>query len=521
MKLENPLIPYLDRFDENRPYDVTEEGGLKSWLEEHPAGLNNHYMAALGMGTLVLRLGAVLQLCKRLELGDDNMDALFVRQVLDNLSEVLPSDSQWRRIWEISTDHGSSWFVPVAKSNGGRPSLLERFVTFRNRFVHGQVRLVSDHTPQLAEAGKMFREMRTLAGRFTDGGLLLKQGQYEWKQGGNTVPLHPFIQPGEQDGFPCIFHGLYGYSSDRKAALLAIANGSKMDQPDALHFEARFGPMRASINAGSGELFDHSLRLQYYQSCFVGRERERQAIMDWALSSSRESVLRVYSQAGMGKGALMADVISQLEQHELEGVRSPIPVLYHFCGSGVKNHLQAVLYHLMLQGRRLQIWDEKAANVDLAKMPRDWHEVISTFQRLLEKGFKKPRRSPTDNLVIIVDALDEAAVANPSVQLRDWFRIWNGEKSDWFPPVRVRWIFTYRVDGDGREGYFSFPPLKVCREVGHGGLGRSLVCHDLQHQAPLVQPLSGLEASAVEEALLPFGVSEEFVQAVVDRGKRQ
>ena len=506
MSLEQPLAPYLERFDEDRPHEVTEAGALVTWMEEDATELNNHYMAALGMGTLVLRLGAVLQLCRKLQQGDAAMDALFIRQVLDNLSEVLPSDSQWRRIWEISTDPEDAWHDPVARPKGGQ-SLLERFVTFRNRFVHGQIRLVEDHATKLAQAGGMFEELRALAGRLEEGGLVLSDGRYTWKHGDEAVPLHPFIQPGEQDGLPCIFQGLHGSGEERNAALLALASGAEIHQPGAVHFEERFEPMRQSIRSGAGELFDHSLRLEYYQQCFVGRERERRAILDWALAPEGDTLLKVYSPAGMGKGALLADAIQQLEEYEVDGQRAPVPVLYHFCGSGVMNHLQAVLYHLLLQGKRLQIWDEEAADVDLGKMPRDWHEAISAFQRLLEEGFKKPRRSPTENLVIIVDALDEAEVANPSVHLKDWFKKWdNGEADgDWTPPPHVRWLFTYRVDSDGREGFYSFPQLKGCEP----------------HQEPLLQPLSGLDADAVSEALDPFGVSQEFKDAVLERGRIQ
>ena len=159
-------------------------------MEEDATELNNHYMAALGMGTLVLRLGAVLQLSRKLQQGDDAMDALFIRQVLDNLSEVLPSDSQWRRIWEISTDPEDAWHDPVARPRGGQ-SLLERFVTFRNRFVHGRIRLVEDHATKLAQAGTMFEEMRALAGRLEEGGLALSDGRYTWKQGVKPCPCTP------------------------------------------------------------------------------------------------------------------------------------------------------------------------------------------------------------------------------------------------------------------------------------------------------------------------------------------
>lgn len=501
MNTEQPLVPYIERFHESRFYKVIEAEALLIWIKEDATGLNNHFMAALGMGTLILRLGAVLQLCRKLQRGDT--DALFIRQVLNNLSEVLPSDSQWRRIWEISTEPEDPLYYAVARSKGGQ-SLLERFVTFRNRFVHGQIRLVEEDALKLANAGVMFEEMRVLSSRFVDGGLALSDRHYTWKQGDEIVPLHPFIQPGDHDGLPYIFQGLHGAGEERKATLLAIASGAEMNQLGAGHFEERFEPMRQSILSGAGELFDHSLRLEYYQQCFVGRDRERRAILDWALAPNGDTLLKVYSPAGMGKGALLADAIRQLEEHEVDGKRTPVPVLYHFCGSGVMNHLQAILYHLILQGKRLQIWDEKAADLDLNKMPRGWHEAISYFQRLLEEGFKKPRRSPTNNLVIIVDALDEAEVANPLIHLRDWFRVWdNGEvQGDWTPPPNVRWLFTYRVDSGGSEGFYSFPELKGCEP----------------HHEPLLQPLSGLDAAAVSEALDPFGVSKEFKDAVLERG---
>ena len=208
------------------------------------------------------------------------------------------------------------------------------------------------------------------------------------------------------------FSGLELKGKEPEAALLAIHNGAMTPQPGAQHFEERFEPLRKSIRGGVGELFDHSLRMEYYQKCFVGRDRESRKIINWVFQENVGTLLKIYSPAGMGKGALLADVIHRLRNYEIDGKRAPVPVLYHFCGSGAMNHLQAVLYHLILQGKALQIWDEQAADVDLNKMPGEWDDVISTFQRLLENGFKKPRRSATPNLVVIVDALDEADVAN-------------------------------------------------------------------------------------------------------------
>ena len=61
------------------------------------------------------------------------------------------------------------------------------------------------------------------------------------------------------------------------------------------------------------------------------------------------------------------------------------------------------------------------------------------------------------------------------------------------------------LGSDGREGFYSFPQLKGCEP----------------HQEPLLQPLSGLDADAVSEALDPFGVSQEFKDAVLERGRIQ
>ena len=85
------------------------------------------------------------------------MDALFVRQVLDNLREVLPSDSNWRRIWEISTEPEDALHGPITRPTKNSQSLLERFVTFRNRF-HGHSAR-GEHATKLASAGEMFEEM--------------------------------------------------------------------------------------------------------------------------------------------------------------------------------------------------------------------------------------------------------------------------------------------------------------------------------------------------------------------------
>ena len=60
-------------------------------------------------------------------------------------------------------------------------------------------------------------------------------------------------------------------------------------------------------------------------------------------------MLPIFASAGMGKGALVAEVIKNLKKEE---------VLYHFCGAGAANNLQAILYHFILQGKNY--WNKNA-----------------------------------------------------------------------------------------------------------------------------------------------------------------
>ena len=54
---------------------------MKPELKQKPlqkSDFNNYYMAALGLSTLLLRLGAVVSLCKKLHHLDDKEDASFI-----------------------------------------------------------------------------------------------------------------------------------------------------------------------------------------------------------------------------------------------------------------------------------------------------------------------------------------------------------------------------------------------------------------------------------------------------------
>ena len=490
----NPIQSYHERF-----LALKSEKGIQAdsevilrLIESDPAGLNNYFMAALGMSTLILRFGAVIQLCQKFENLDEHGDALFLKQILDNLRESLPSDTSWKNLWALSAVE-DTWLKPVLKPKNSE-ALLNRFITFRNRYVHQLIRLEASFLPQIVSAVTLFDEMAELTGLFSEGNLVLSEGRFTWHQNEQRIPLYPYVQPGQQGEDPYIFQGLYDNKS--QAHLLNLRFGDEDKQAASEHLEPKFNPIKEAIRGGAGQVFDHSERIAYYQSCFVGRDREKASILDFCASSAEQNLLCLKSPAGMGKGALIADVIEQLKEDKIQ-------VLYHFCGAGIQNSLHATLYHLIIQGK--EYWNRSDESLDrkLNRLPSKFIDVIHLFQSLLSKeNLKLNAKNKSGNLVIIIDGLDEAQVAYSQLKISDWFYTYNEKEEpeeDWRSPSNIRWIFTYRCDDDGTESFFQFPKMKELAEI------------------PILQPLTGLSPEAVDEALQSFNVSKEFKEAIIQK----
>jgi hypothetical protein len=262
--------------------------------------------------------------------------------------------------------------------------------------------------------------------------------------------------------------------------------------------------MRQALSAGAGQRFDHSDRMRYYLDCFVGRERELKQVMHWVSDREASGMLPIYSEAGMGKGALSAGIVDALQKAE-------IPVMYHFCGSGMQNSLHAVLYHFILMGKAMpgmngaSIWrvEDEVLQRKLERLPSRYYDAIALFQGLLDECYEPPQRYKDKPLVILIDGLDEASVANHQLKMSDWFYRYNDKEEledEWMSPEFVKWIVTYRSLPDRKQGGFRLD-------------GRLTLA-----EASLVQPLQGLNEAAVRQALKEFNVSEEFLQAVMERG---
>ncbi len=486
---------YLSLNAELKPIDFLE------LLESQSSKLNNLFMAGLGMGTLFLRMGAVIQMSAKLHDGDSSNDALFMKQVMDNLRETLPSDTNWKNLWYASMVMDSKWNQAIPKDNN-KNTMLDRFVSFRNKFVHQSIRLTPDYSKEVEKGWRIMDEMAGLNTLFQNGNVVLKSNEFFWIQDDKELQLHPFVQTGEHEGLPYLFQGLYENKS--KAKFINTHLGDETEPTENMALDEKFAPMQNALRGGAGQIFDHSERLKYYLDCFVGRERELSSVLDWVRADSSKSVLPIYSEAGMGKGALTAGIINGL-------IEEGVPVMYHYCGSGMANSLHAVLYHFILQGKKMPgmngagVWkiDHEVLQRKMERLPSRYFDAIKLFQNLMDNCYSPSKKYEGKPMVIIIDGLDEAGVANSQLKISDWFYTYNEKdepEEDWSSPDHIKWIFTHRSlpnqskDGFRLDGRFSL-------EVNE-----------------LLQPLQGLTEDAVRAALKPFDVSEEFIQTVMERG---
>lgn len=494
-QLPNPIFTYVQRFNEqyaNLDLANISSEKLVQLMNEEKAAMNNLFMAGLGASTLLLRLGAVVQLSKKLEEGTPEDDALLIKQIVDNLQDNLPSDTSWRVIWDITTIDGDPWRECLSSAKG-KQSLAEQFIAFRNKYVHGYVGLKDDDVHKIAAGIATINEfIKTVSDLFIGTEINEIDGKYFFVNEDSTTPLYPFLQKGSKDGLPYIFQGLY--HNKTTAELINTHYGDIEMQDGALHYNLVFEPMRKALKGGSGQVFDHSNRIAYYSECFVGRELEKTAILQWAKDAGNLNILPIFSKAGMGKGALMASVVQDLGNND-----NNVPVLYHFCSSGMQNNLHAILYHLLLQGKKQQLWKSEDETIlrKLERLPSKYTDLINLFHVLLDECFLPSRKNSSGNLVILIDGLDDAAVAFPQLNISDWFNSYdeNGEVTNyWDSAPNIRWIFTYR------EGFYRFPKKEQNAKL------------------EILQPMLGLSEGAVREALKSFKPSEDFVNEVIARG---
>ena len=234
-KLPKPLSNYVDRFTDQYSQlgleNITNEE-LTDLILNCPTQLNNLFMSGLGTSTLILRLGAVIQLSMRLEEGDVEEDALLMKQILENLREILPTDTNWKTVWQICCEPDSKW-AKYVESEKGSQSLIEQFISFRNKYVHELISINTQHVSTLENGIEVINEICSqVSTLFIDTEFKETDEKYYFIKDGKKIDLYPFVQKGASDGLPYIFQGLYNNKST--AELISTFHGDIEKQKESL-----------------------------------------------------------------------------------------------------------------------------------------------------------------------------------------------------------------------------------------------------------------------------------------------
>jgi hypothetical protein len=586
--------------------DLSYEENLKNAIVNQHQLLNNLFMAGLGMGTLYLRMGAVLMIAEKTNKSADESDVSFLKIFAEKIIHKLPADGDWLEIWKnfLEKDKQCKWNEIISKS--AQPDIHDAFVSLRNDIAHQKI--VISPTSELSEIQKALKTLDAMTSfrtQFEQSIISTENNDVYFQYDSNKAKLKisPFVQinksnePEEVGILPYLFQGRY-----YKGAKFINTEGAETEEEKDDSLDETFNSIKNEIARYNGDkAFDFNDKIKSYNEWCIGREDEVNSILGWINNSDTDkNVLPIFAPAGLGKGALVAEVIKNLHEKKTKH-------LFHFCGSGAANNLQAILYHLIIQGNDKKYWNTDLLSTKfqnrLAKLPSQYTDVIELFQTLmvlenetseneisnalknpnpdgrfnaiyyvLKKIIKKNDKNqldellnqyyitakglidsrghnlqtdyynyifdihfsltkfglksdllelvPSENrelskkfiqpLVIIIDGLDEAAVADHSKRISDWFYTYNekGERAEkWIVPEHIKWIFTFRqTSKDSKEGFqFEYPEFNA------------LEMDDLQ-------PLKGLTEEAVKKGIAESfkihepSLTKDFIDTIIKKG---
>ena len=185
-------------------------------MTKQKASVNNLLMAGLGASTLILRLGAVIQLSKKLEEGTPEDDALLMKQIVDNLREKFTSDTSWKVIWSITCPEDSPWRSCITPPKG-QQSLMERFITFRNKYVHGYISLREQDVKKILEGIATLHEIVNTTSQLFSGTEIKEQkDQFFFTEKGMKSLFIHLYKKGAKDGLPYIFQRFVQQQRNRR-----------------------------------------------------------------------------------------------------------------------------------------------------------------------------------------------------------------------------------------------------------------------------------------------------------------
>jgi hypothetical protein len=536
---------------------------LEKVLTENPQGLNNLVMAGLGMGTLYLRMGAVLMIAEKTSKDQGEEDVSFLKVIAEKLIHKLPADGEWKDIWKayLLKDINGNWngiIEDTPSSLQSKGNIYELFVSFRNDIVHQKIVIkpgaTEDELKEISIGLAILDAMSAFRMRFGQSiiGSENNEVYFQYHSDSEKLKVSPYVQINkakelEDVGIlPYLFQGKYN-----KGSKFINTEGSETDEEKDDSVDETFDKIKKDISRFNGDkAFDFQEKIKNYNEWCIGRESEVNFILYWINDSETDkNVLPIYAAAGLGKGALVADAIVNLE-------KSKINCLFHFCGSGPQNNLQAILYHLIIQGKEKKYWKTKSLSSEfqskLDRLPSQYSDVIKLFQGLMDaenviseneisnaldnpnidgrfntiydvlikmikqqdndrleeilnqyfldakqlidirghklqtdyyqyifdihfsitqyglksdlldlvpENHRKLSKKYLQPLVIIIDGLDEASVADHSKRISDWFYTYKDDAPNaddirskradkWISPKHIKWIFTFRYSKD-------------------------------------------------------------------------
>jgi hypothetical protein len=378
---------------ENLTGTLSDEKNLEKAFSQYDKDLNNLIMSGLGMGTLYLRMGAVLMIAEKTK-PEAEKDVSFLKVIAEKLIHKLPADGEWKDIWNayLSKNNKSEW-NKIYDSTPSIPKtedkIHEAFVTFRNNIVHQDIIITSvlnaNEIKEILKGIKILDGMSRFREYFVASIINFENNEvyFQSQSDAEKLKISPYVQlnknkEAEDVGvLPYLFQGKY-----YKGSKFINTEGAETNQEKDDAIDDTFDTIKKDIQQFNGDkAFNFDEKISIYNDWCIGRDEEVSAILEWINNSDTDkNVLPIFAPAGMGKGALVAKVIKNFKDKKINH-------LYHFCGSRNANNLQAILYHLILQGKENEYWNtnslsEKFKN-RLERLPSQYTDVIELFQEVL------------------------------------------------------------------------------------------------------------------------------------------
>jgi hypothetical protein len=366
--------------------DLSYEENLKNAIVNQHQLLNNLFMAGLGMGTLYLRMGAVLMIAEKTNKSADESDVSFLKIFAEKIIYKLPADGDWLEIWKnfLEKDKQCKWNEIISKST--QPKIHDAFVSLRNDIAHQKI--VISETSDLSEIQKALKTLDAMSSfrtQFEQSIISIENNEvyFQYKSDKEKLKISPYVQinksnePDEVGVLPYLFQGRY-----YKGAKFINPEGTETKEQKDEAVDDTFEKIKSNISRFNGDKsFNFAEKINNYNEWCIGREEEVNSILKWINNAeTNKNVLPIFAPAGLGKGALVAEVIKNLKEKNIKH-------LFHFCGSGAANNLQAILYHLIIEGNEKKYWNTHSLSTKfqnrLNRLPSQYTDVIELFQTLM------------------------------------------------------------------------------------------------------------------------------------------